>query len=151
MNPMVLFWFWAISATVQITIAVALYHMAEQRFSNGAPWAWMGLLFGPLALLVYGAYVLFDASMEKARETAERGRVQRFMREYRQERADSGKTTGSASGGDRNVEQLLTAGRHAAAREHAAERLRLAHEMGDQTREDIYRGYLKQIDEEAGS
>ena len=111
MDPMFLFWFWAISATVQITIAVALYHMAEQRFSNGAPWAWMGLLFGPLALLVYGAYVLFDASMERARETAERGRVQRFMREYRQERADSGKTTGSASGGDRNVEQLLTAGR----------------------------------------
>ena len=46
MDPMFLFWFWAISATVQITIAVALYHMAEQRFSNGAPWAWMGRLFG---------------------------------------------------------------------------------------------------------
>jgi hypothetical protein len=150
MDPMILFWFWAISVTVQITIAVALYHMAEQRFSNGALWAWIGILFGPLALLVYGAYVLFDASMEKARETAERGRLERFMTEYRQERAGSGEGARGTTGGDPHVEQLLTDGRYAAARDHVTERLRQAHEMGDQTREDIYRGYLQQIDEVAG-
>ncbi|GEM_PF-2065733 len=150
MSPMVLFWFWAISVTVQITIAVALYHMAEQRFSNGAPWAWMGLLFGPLALLVFGAYVLFEASMEKARETAERGRVQRFMREYLADRADSNAPT-PGGGGDAQVDQLLAAGQYAAAREYATERLRLAHEMGDQTREDIYRGYLRRIDDQAAA
>jgi len=145
-----LFFLWFMGLVVNVGCAVALYILAERRFSNGALWAFVGLITGLMGVLVYFGYVFFDASMHYARGTAEEQRVRDFMEEQLLSVEDQNKKMPAAEVRDGYLTELIAHGKYEEAQAHAREKLRMAHEYGDGPGELFYRNSLEFIDQKLG-
>ncbi|MBN2082511.1 hypothetical protein JW859_09950 [bacterium] len=144
---MLLFFFWLMGLIVNIGCAAALYILAERRFSNGAMWAFIGLITGLLGVIVYFGYVFFDASMNYARGTVEEQRVREFMEEQLRSVEDQAKNMPAAESRDSYLTELIAHGKYEEAQAHAREKLRMAHEYGDGPGELFYRNSLEFIEQ----
>jgi hypothetical protein len=103
-------------------------------------------------LIAVGLYVapllekLFWEMQEREREQRDERQTRAFMRQQRRERLPSHLGT---QGVDLQLEDLRAKGQRGEALKLAQERLRLAHEQGDRTREERYRRYVAEFAEDA--
>lgn len=142
---------WLIGVVTHVAIVIALYHLGDRRFGTGTTWAVAAFVFGIFALIAFGLIVFYDASVQRAKEVEERGRIKRFMAEYQKsreaEQEPSADHAREDARFDSNIDRLLASGNRRAARDYALDQLRTAHEQGDKTQEDKYRLYLERINQ----
>jgi ABC-type transport system involved in cytochrome bd biosynthesis fused ATPase/permease subunit len=142
---------WLIGLVTHVAIVIALYHLGEQRFGTGTTWAVAAFVFGIFALIAFGLIVFYDASLQRAKEVEERGRIKRFMEEYQKLRETEQEPNVDHARADvrfdSNIDRLLAGGNFSAARDYALDQLRTAHEQGNKTQEEKYRLYIERINQ----
>jgi hypothetical protein len=112
-------------------------------------WTLILYLAGAFAVLILaGLYIvpLLEKLAWDMQERERAGRDERMTRAFmRQQRREQLPRHLGTTGVDLQLEDLRDKGQLEAARTLAGERLRLAHEQGDRSREELYRHYLAEL------
>jgi len=139
--------FWLVGLALQVGIAILLYRLGEQRFDSGVIWGIAGFIFGVFAVITFFLFVWRTESMERTKARSEFGRIKGVLQHHK-DTADEFRAA-TTTNMDPEIDALIAAKRLEEAAGYTREKLRVAYEMGDDRRVEMYRRYQEIINTQA--